>query len=192
MRRGLIWVGCVLAVVAATGGLLVLATSGAASFRQEGDRLIVSGQLTLMSTERIDTITEENPGLRVLVLEDIAEGSDPTALMQKGALVRSLGMTTMVAPGVTLQGAEVFLFLGGVERLLGEGAAIEVSDWSSAAGPASMLPPDHPAHSERRVHVTEMLGRADFYEFMIEAAPVDGAHRMTPGALAAFGVVTGL
>ncbi|MEM7722894.1 MAG: hypothetical protein AAF376_11005 [Pseudomonadota bacterium] len=191
MRRVLIWLGGAVGVSAATGALLWMVTAGAASFQVDGSRLIVSGTLTLASTERIDTLVEQTPGLTTLVLGEIGEDSDATALLQKGALIRSLGMTTLVAPGVTISGPAVFLFLGGVERRLGEDAEIAVSDWQTNVGPASALPADHPAHAERRGFVARMLGGPDFYDFMIGAAPVGGAHRVTDQQVAEFGLVTG-
>lgn len=191
MRRVLIWLSAVVGVSAATALLLWMVTAGSASFQMDGSRLVVSGTLTLASTERIDTLVEQNPGLTTLVLGEIGEDSDATALLQKGGLIRSLGMTTLVAPGVTVSGPAVFLFLGGVERRLGEDAQIVVSDWQSAVGPASALPADHPAHAERRGFVTRMLGAPDFYDFMIGAAPVGGAHRVTDNEISEFGLTTG-
>jgi hypothetical protein len=190
VRRVALWFGGIVVVSAATAVLLWMATAGAASFRVDGDRLIVSGQLTLMSTERIDTLIEQHPDIAVLVLEDIADASDATAMLQKGALIRSLGMNTAVAPGVTLSGDAVYLFLGGVERRLGSGARIVVSDWQTPLGPASALSMDHPAHAERRGYVAGMLGDAAFYDFMIGVAPVGGGHRLSDAELQDFGLVT--
>jgi len=191
MRRILLWVGGLAAVVGGTAVLLMILMAGAASFQIEGNRLHVSGTLTLASTERIDTLVEQNPGLRTVVLGQIGEDSDATALLQKGVLIRSLGLNTAVADGVTIRGGAVYFFLGGAERRLGEDAQIEVSDWQSSLGPASALPQDHPVHAERRGYVARMLEDPAFYEFMIGAAPVGGAHRVSDNELAEFGVLTG-
>jgi len=191
MRRLLIWLVGILALAGGTGALLWLLTAGAASFQIEGDRLHVAGTLTLASTERIDTLVEQNPGLTTLVLGEIGADSDATALLQKGGLIRSLGLSTEVADGVTISGPAVYLFLGGAERRLGDGAQIDVSDWQTNVGPAAALPLNHPAHAERRGYVARMLGAPDFYEFMIAAAPVGGAHRVSDNEIAQFGLVTG-
>jgi len=190
MRRVFLWLGGVIAVCAGTALLLWMVTAESASFRVEGNELHVSGLLTLISTERIDTMVEQNPGLTTLVLGEIHPESDATALLQKGVLIRSLGMNTEVAPGVTIAGPAIYLFLGGVERRLGDAAQIEVSDWQTSVGPASALPAEHPAHAERRGQVGGLLGRPDFYTFSIGAAPVGGAHRMSDNEIAEFGIVT--
>ncbi len=190
MRR-LIYILVFIGVFVGFGyAMILLMGSGAASFRVEGSRLLISGNLTLLSTERIDSLVEQNAEITVVVLEEIDPASDPVALLQKGALIRSLGLNTQVAPGVTVAGDAVYLFLGGVERHLAGGAQIAVSDWQSDVGPASALVADHPAHTERRGHVAAMLGAPDFYEFAINAAPVGGGHVMSDAELAEFNLAT--
>lgn len=191
MRRVYLWLIGVIVVCGATAVLLWMLMAGAASFQIDGNRLHVSGMLTLSSTERIDTLVEANPQLTTVVLGEIGADSDATALLQKGGLLRALGLETEVAPGVTLSGPSIYLFLGGTSRRLGEGAQIEVSDWQTNVGPASALPVDHPAHSERRGHVTRMLGNAAFYDFMLGAAPVGDGYRLSAAEMAELGVVTG-
>lgn len=187
MRGLFIWLGAAIAVIGATVGLLWFSTASAAQFRIEGDRLIVSGRLTLASTERLDTILEENAGLAVLVLGDIGAESDATALLQKGLVVRGTGLSTEVAADVALAGDAVYLFLAGTARRLGAGASLVAADWQSAAGPASLLPRDHPAHQERLDYVTRMLGSDAFYWATLQA----GAGRMlSVEELDAMGVVT--
>lgn len=189
MRRAMVWIVGLVALVGITGGLLWFSTATAARFTVEGDRLHVAGQLTLMSTERLNTILEENGDLSTLVLGEIGAGSDMTSLLQKGNLVRAAGLSTEVAPGVTLTGDAVYLFLAGITRTLGSGAAIGVEGWDTQAGPAARLPSDHPAHEERLDYVTRMLGAGDFYWFTLEAGG-ELPHFMTRGELEEFGVVT--
>lgn len=190
MRKAVFWLGGLVALGGLTAVLLWMVTAGSASFRIEGERLLVSGNLTLISTERIDTLVEENPDLSIVVLGEIDPASDATALLQKGALIRSLGLSTQVAPGVTVSGPALYLFLGGVERSLSEDAAIAVSDWQSTLGPASALPPEHPAHDERRLFIAQTLGDEALYAFSLGAAPVGGAHVLSAAELAEFGVLT--
>lgn len=187
MRGLFIWLGAAIVVTAATAGLLWFSTASAAQFQIAGDRLIVSGRLTLASTERLDTIIEENEALAVLVLGDIGAESDATSLLQKGLVVRGAGLSTEVADDVALSGDAAYLFLAGTERRLGAGASLVVADWQSAVGPASLLPRDHPAHQERLDYVVRMLGADDFYWTTLEA----GAGR-TPSVeeLVAMGVIT--
>ncbi|WP_442641945.1 hypothetical protein, partial [Roseicyclus sp.] len=74
----MVWIVGLVALVGITGGLLWFSTATAARFTVEGDRLHVAGQLTLMSTERLNTILEENGDLSTLVLGEIGAGSDMT------------------------------------------------------------------------------------------------------------------
>ena len=168
MRFRFIWLCAAVVVIAATAGLLWLTTASSAQFQVDGERLIVSGQLTLASTDRLDTLLEENPGLTTLVLGDISGESDATSLLQKGLVVRGAGLSTEIAAGVTLAGDAVYLLLSGVERKLGEDAEVAVSDWQTRVGPASLLPRDHPAHQERRDYVQRRLGSDAFYWYMLE------------------------
>ncbi|MCU4653351.1 hypothetical protein N8I71_10935 [Roseibacterium sp. SDUM158016] len=189
MRRVFILLGGALVIGAATAGLLWLTTATSARFETDGDRLLVSGQLTLASTERLDRLLEENGDLSTLVLGDIAPGSDATALFQKGGLVRAAGLSTEVAPGVTLEGDAVYLFLAGVERRLGGNSGLAVTDWQTRDGPASALPREHPAHAERLDYVRRMLGNEDFYWFALQAG-AGGRHEMTAVEQVVMNVVT--
>lgn len=186
MRLLMIWLAAAVVVIGATAGLLYWSTSSAAQFVVEGDRMTVSGQLTLASTERLDRLMEEHPEVETFVLGEVAAESDATSLLQKGLLIRQAGLGTEVAPGVTLSGDAVYLFLAGTSRRLSEGAALRVTDWQTRVGPASALPRDHPAHQERLDHVTRMLGSGAFYWYMLESGM---AGRIVPDAdLADFGV----
>jgi hypothetical protein len=188
MRLLIIWMGAAVVVVAATAGLLWWSTESSAQFQVDGTRLSVSGQLTLASTERLDRLLEEFDGLETLVLGDIAPESDPTSMLQKGLLVRGAGLSTEVAGGVTLAGDAVYLFLAGVDRQLGEGAALVVSDWQTRVGPASLLPMDHPAHQERLDYVRRMVGGEDFYWVTLDAGegtPISEADLTALGVLTA-------
>lgn len=189
MRRILTWLIAGFAGLALTGGLLWFTTQTAAQFSIDGDRLHVSGQLTLLSTERLNTLLEENGDLSTLVIGDMADGSDALALMQKGGLVREAGLSTEVGEGVTLTGDAVYLFLAGITRSAASGARIAVTGWETSVGPAARLPRDHPAHQERRDYVERMLGSDDFYWFTLEAGSAL-PHWMTGAELAEFGVLT--
>ncbi len=189
MHRAAIWIGGLVVLVAATAGLLWLATSGAAQFRVEGERLHISGQLTLASTERIDTLVEQTPGLTTVVLGEIAPDSDMTAILQKGALIRVLGLNTDIEDGVTLGLPGTYMFLGGVARRLGADQSLSAGDWMTNVGPASALSPEHSAHSERRGYVEQMLGDDAFYWFSLDAAPVDGARVLTALEIDTYGLV---
>jgi hypothetical protein len=189
MRRAAVVLIAATVIAAGTAGLLWLTTASAARFETDGDRLVVSGRLTLASTERLDRILEENGDLSTLVIGDVETGGDVTSLLQKGALVRRAGLATLVAPGVTLEGDGVYLFLSGIDRQLGEGAALAVADWQTPDGPASALPPDHPAHAERLDYVTRMLGSGEVYRAMLEAGR-NGTGAMPADELLSLGILT--
>jgi hypothetical protein len=189
MRRILFWLGAGIVAIVATVALLWLTTATAARFEMDGDRLHVSGHLTLASTERLDRLIEQNGDLAVLVLGEVSAAGDVTALLQKGSLVRAAGLSTEVAPGVTVGGDGVYLFLAGIDRRLRDGASLALTDWQTTNGPASELPRDHPAHAERLDYVTRMLGAEDFYWFMLEKGAT-GPHSITPEEARALNVVT--
>ncbi len=186
MRLLFIWMAASVVVVAATAGLLWFSTASSAQFQVEGDRLSVSGQLTLASTERLDRLLEEHEGLTTFVVGDVSPESDATSLMQKGLLLRGAGLETEVAADITLVGDAIYLFLAGVERRLATGAALVATDWQTRVGPASLLPPEHPAHQERLDYVQRMLGSDAFYWYTLEAgegAIMSDADMMTLGVL---------
>lgn len=191
MRRVAIIFAGLVALGGLTAVLLSLIDDGAAEFQVAGDRMVVAGTLTLLSTERIETLAEQHPEITTVTLGEIAPASDPQAMMEKAALIRSLGLNTEVAPGITLPPQALLLFLGGAERELRDGAALTVADWQSAVGPASLLPADHPAHQERRNHIDRLLGDAALYEFSLSAAPVGAAYPLSADEIARFGLTTG-
>ncbi|MFW5881881.1 MAG: hypothetical protein ACOCTP_05110, partial [Roseicyclus sp.] len=157
----------------------------------EGTRLEVSGQLTLASTERLDRLLEEHEGLRTLVIGPIsvAGADDVTSLLQKGMLIRGAGLSTLVAPGVTLRGDAAYLAFAGVERRLGEDARLVLTGWDTPQGPAAELPRDHPAHQERLDYVTRMLGAADAYWFALETGGTEG-HALSRAEALSLGILT--
>jgi hypothetical protein len=187
MRRAAVILSSLLGLVALTGALLWFSTATAARFEVDGDRLTVSGQLTLASTERLNVILEENGDLSTLVLGEIVPGGDVTSLLQKGQLIRAAGLSTEVGPGVTVTGDAVYLFLAGITRQIGADGRLAVTGWDTDAGPAVALPRDHPAHSERLDYVTRMLGSGDFYWYTLEAG--EGAS-MSEADMVALGVLT--
>jgi hypothetical protein len=193
MRRALTWLAVIVLLIGATGGLLWWTTATAAQFRVDGPRLEVTGQLTLASTERLDRLLEEHDGLRTVVIGPITVGGtgdgNVTSLLQKGMLIRAAGLSTVVAPDVTLSGDAAYLVFAGVERRLGEGARLVVTGWDTPAGPAAALPQDHPAHQERLDYVTRMLGSADAYWFALEAGGAEG-HVLSRDEALALGILT--
>jgi hypothetical protein len=188
MGRGVIWALVALAVLGGGGLLVWLTMASSAQFRVDGDRLHLSGRLSLASTERLDTILEENGDLAVLVLGEIEADGGATSILQKGRLIRAAGLSTEIAPGTTLSGDAAYLFLAGVTRRIRPGAALAVTGWDTPEGPAADLPHDHPAHTERLDYVERMLGAPDFYRFALEAGR-GGPHVLTPAELAALEVV---
>jgi hypothetical protein len=132
-------------------------------------RLSVSGQLTLASTERLDRLLEEFEGLSTLVLGDIAAESDTTSLMQKGLLVRGAGLSTESPMASPCRAMRSTCSSRAWSDASANGAALVVSDWQTRVGPASLLPPEHPAHQERLDYVRRMLGSEEFYWTTLEA-----------------------
>jgi hypothetical protein len=191
MRRAAIILGGLAALGALTAVLLSLINDGAAQFEVAGERMVVAGNLTLLSTERIEVLAEQHPEITTVTLGEIDPASDPQAMMEKALLIRSLDLNTEVAPGVTLSPGAVLLYLGGVERSLAEGARLSVSDWQTPVGPAALLVADHPAHQERRRHMERLLGDAALYDFSVAAAPVGAAHILSADEIARFGLTTG-
>jgi hypothetical protein len=193
MRRVVIWLAVAVLVGGATAGLLWWTTATAAQFRVEGPRLEVSGQLTLASTERLDRLLEEHGDLTTVVIGPITlAGSgdgDVTALLQKGMLMRAAGLSTLVAPGVTLRGDAVYLVMAGVERRLGEDAQLVVTGWDTPVGPAAALPQDHPAHQERLDYVTRMLGSDAAYWAMLDEGGAEG-RALSRDEAVALGILT--
>jgi hypothetical protein len=191
MRRLITWLGGALVLIGATAGLLWWTTATAAQFRVEGPRLEVSGQLTLASTERLDRLLDEHGDLTTLVIGPITVGGDGdvTSLLQKGMLIRGAGLSTVVAPEVTLRGDAVYLVYAGLERRLGEGARLSLTGWDTPQGPAAMLPEDHPAHQERLDYVTRMLGSDAAYWFALRNGGAEG-HVLSPDEALSLGILT--
>ena len=181
-RRLLVWGGGAAALVAATAALLYFATAGATQMRVEGDRLYISGPINLATVEGFEGLAEHNESIATVVLGDLPEVDEITHAVLLGYRVRGLRLDTEVAPGAEVAGPAVWLFLGGVERRIGAGARLVVSDWGGGARAR-----EDAGHEEQRRFVQDMLGGDAFYWATLEP----GGRALSAGEIERFGLVTG-
>ena len=182
LRKLLIWGGGLVVLVAVTGGLLYFATAGATQMRVDGDRLHISGPMNLATVESFEGLIEHNSGITTVVLGDLPRADQITHVVLLGYRVQGLRLNTEVAPGAEIVGPAVWLFLGGVERRIGEGARLVVSDWGGGA-----LAREDAGHEEQRRFVQDMLGDDAFYWATLEP----GSRVLSAREIAEFGLVTG-
>lgn len=181
LRRLLIWGGGLAILVAVTGGLLYFATAGATQMRVEGERLYISGPMNLATVEGFEGLVEHHDGIATVVLGDLPEVDEITHVVLLGYRVRGLRLNTEIAEGAEVVGPAVWLFLGGVERRIGEGARLLVSDWGGGA-----LAREDAAHEEQRRFVQDMLGDDAFYWATLQPGP----RALSAEEIARFGLVT--
>jgi hypothetical protein len=187
-RRLAIWLAVLLFVGGGTFGLISLAMSGATEFRVEDERrLVIEGPITGASTERVQRILEQNPGLEEVVLGDIPGTSDLNWLLAIGYLFRQNELATR-AVGV-LHNDGILLLLAGDPRVIDGGRLVLTGD-ALARRDGLPVDPRPVTLAERQGYVARMLGDAGFADYMVETRARTDRAEIGAEDIARFGLVS--
>lgn len=183
--------GIALAVVAAFGaggfGLVRMMDAGATEFRVEGAVLHVAGPISGAAADRMQRLFEENPGLEVVALGDVAGADDVVWAAGMGRLIRSAGLETQVV-GAVVNDA-ILLYLGGETRSVTGGALVLKSDAVQRQGGVA-VDASVAAEADRQRFVAAMLGDGSFADFMAQTRAGREIYELTAEDIARFGLQT--
>ncbi|TDO98005.1 alpha/beta hydrolase [Marinomonas balearica] len=164
----------------------------------EGDRAYLSGVLGSDLSITLESMIEQHPNVTELVLVDVPGSLDQEATMNSARLIRRLGLNTHISrTGYVLSGG-VDLFLGGVKRTIGPGAAVGVHAWRDQNSPSTssgikmegVIDMSDPVHAEY-VNFYLSLGVPErFYWFSLNAAPAERIYYLTSEEIYDFHLAT--
>lgn len=191
MQRRLAFLASSLALAAAVAvaGGLMLSHAQAASFKLQGQDILVNGTVNGKSLRKFRAFMAKNPDAQRLVLLDMPGSDDDETNLKIGHMVRDLGLGTHVTSSSRIYSGAVELFLAGTERTMEAGAVLGVHAWEGDRT-ADEYPRWHPEHAPYVAYTTRMLGSADFYWFTVRAAPASSMHEMTEAEIERFGLLT--
>lgn len=160
------------------------------SFYVEDNRAYLSGILDAKLPEHLKGLLTEHPNVTDLVLVDVPGSLDQAATIEGARMIRRLGLNTHIArTGYVLSGG-VDLFLGGVERTIGPGAAVGVHSWRDTNDWGSDINLADPVHASYINFYLTMGVPERFYWFTLDAAPSERMYFLSPEEIYDFQLVT--
>lgn len=156
-----------------------------------GNKAYLSGILGRDLTSQLKNMIRKHPNVTDLVLVDVPGTDDEEAVIESARLIRSLGLNTHIArTGYVLSGG-VDLFLGGVKRTIGAGAAVGVHTWIDESG---KLPKNNDvSDSINATYINFYLSMGvpeRFYWFSLKAAPADRVYFLSPEEMYDYKLIT--
>lgn len=181
-------------VAIALGATLASVSAAAAQPAEiyfEDGMAILEGELDDSIAPLIERVVTSDARARRMVFEYVP-GSDGDANLLAGRTLKKAGVTTIMEAGGMIASGGTDLFLGGLERIVEEGACIGVHSW--ADDDERRLPKDIPRDDrEHKIYLDYYrdVGIPEtFYWFTLNAAPAEGMHWMSRDEIMRFGVAT--
>jgi hypothetical protein len=160
------------------------------TYRVDGARMFVSGEITPRTPDSFVALIEANPQVQTIVLMDMPGSVDEDAVHDLGYFIREAGLDTHLTPQSAIYSGAVDLFIAGNRRTMVCCAEIGVHDWADGYGDGSDYPAEAWEHDANVAYFQTMLGSDAFYWFTLQAAPSGQIHLMTPSELGRFGILT--
>jgi hypothetical protein len=95
-------------------------------FLAENDTLFLSGEVDAGAAQRFAELLAADPGLTKLVIAEASGDQGSAGALALGRAVRAAGMTTELRNDSVAVGGAVDVFLGGVTRVMQDGAVMRV------------------------------------------------------------------
>lgn len=167
-----------------------------ATFRVDGNRIIMRGVYVDATSSALISLLDSNPSVRTLVLANVG-GSDVSmeGNLVTGREIRRRGLGTCVPTGgLVASGGSDFL-LSGVQRAVLPMGRVGVHAWAGDDGngmeiQAGQFPMDSPQHLPFLSYYRDIGISDDFYWFTLQAAPPEGMYFMTRAEMTQFVVFT--
>ncbi|MFK7834917.1 MAG: hypothetical protein AB8B60_01740 [Sulfitobacter sp.] len=184
------WLLLGLGVAALLGCVAAFGNFEPNTYRVEGNRLFMSGEITPRTPDSFEAAIEAHPQVDTVVLMDMPGSVDEFAVHDLGYFIRDIGLNTHLTPQSEIYSGAVDVFLAGNRRTMTCCAVIGVHDWADARREGSSYPRNSEAHDANVTYFEDMLGSDAFYWFTLQAAPSDEIHVMTKSELQRYGVLT--
>lgn len=147
-------------------------------FLADGDTLFLSGVVDESAPVRFAQLKAANPDLARLVLTEASGVQGNAGALALGRAVRAAGMNTELRNDSVAIGAAVDVFLGGVTRIMQDGAVLRVKGMNL----------DRKA--DYRAYLTEMVG-PEYAAFIGKDAPRLRARALRLAEIQRYGLISG-
>ena len=146
----------------------------------DGTRAIFRGVIDSSTPAKVESLIDNNPEVKVIVLAYGPGSDDDEANLQAARLVNKAGLGTCVPENGEIYSGAVDFYLAGVVRRLADSAVVGVHSWATGDNiEGAALPMDDPQHQPYLDFYAEVGVPADFYWFTLQAAPAAGMYNMT-------------
>lgn len=146
----------------------------------DGTRAIFRGVIDSSTPAKVQSLIDNNPEVRVIILAYGPGSDDDNANLQAARLVNKAGLGTCVPENGEIYSGAVDFYLAGVVRRLADSAIVGVHSWATGDNiEGSALPMNDPQHQPYLDFYAEVGVPADFYWFTLQAAPAAGMYNMT-------------
>tara|TARA_S200000501_G_scaffold19882_1_gene17710 strand:+ start:1686 stop:2441 length:756 start_codon:yes stop_codon:yes gene_type:complete len=146
----------------------------------DGTRAIFRGVIDSSTPAKVQSLIDNNPEVKVIVLVYGPGSDDDEANLQAARLVNKAGLGTCVPENGEIYSGAVDFYLAGVVRRLADSAVVGVHSWATGDNiEGAALPMDDPQHQLYLDFYPEVGVPADFYWFTLQAAPAAGMYNMT-------------
>jgi len=157
----------------------------------KGDALHIVGMLNNHAYFEITQQLEDNPNVRLLVLENIPGTINADSTLDIAGYIHERGLNTHLPADGFIESGGVDLFCGGVERTIVSGGHVGVHSWWYNSGTnGADLSKKHPGHRSQREGFADIGCPPSFYEYTLNAAPGSDMYIMSKEDLLREGVVT--
>lgn len=161
---------------------------------------VLHGYIATTTPNTVNDFIANYPNVTTLVFMQVPGSLDDEANLIASQALRNVGYKHYI-PNVTAYAEDAFIasggvdmFVGGVVRVVDQGAEVGVHSWTDGVNDATFYPPGHQFHQpyiDYYVNVGFSQQEAeDFYYFTINAAPAAGVHFMSESELNQYGTRT--
>lgn len=147
-------------------------------FLADGDTLFLSGVVDESAPVRFAQLKAANPDLARLVLTEASGVQGNAGALALGRAVRAAGMNTELRNDSVAIGAAVDVFLGGVTRIMQDGAVLRVKGMNLDR------------NADYRAYLTEMVG-PEYAAFIGKDAPRLRARALRLAEIQRYGLISG-
>lgn len=163
-----------------------------ATFRVEGERVYMNGELTCATMSKFEKVFAQQPQIKTIVLQQVLGSLDDEANIPFMLWIRDQGFNTHLESTSYIASGGVDFFAAGVSRTMENGAKVGIHSWYDTEDDieGKDLPKDDPAHTLYTNYYNQVFGNDSFYWYTIYSAPVEGIYLMTNEEILKYGLVT--
>ena len=160
-------------------------------FEADGEKLYMYGEIDRKTPKRLRKALNQNPQIKVIVMECVPGSLDDVANLKAARMVRQKGLNVHLASTGLIASGGTDFFLAGVKRTIGESTYIGVHSWGTEPDEpkAVNFPKDHEEHDKYLDYYQDMGIDEAFYWFTLKSADAEGMHKMTDAEIRKYGLV---